>query len=517
MKLYKPEVNAVEYINPADTLNDIFDRSQPIDQKAEQMKDHGIRKIVEWKENNTVVNLTYASRNMRKFYKHMQRLIVEDGVLYRLFYGDAGKVIHQQYCVPEHLRKEVLYRIHNSRTAGHNGITRTIQEFRKRFYFPGFTEQLVDLVKNCLTCLQLKTTKEGTLKPPLQPISSLQSFPGDQLQIDLVGTFNSPVYKYVLSGIDVFSKYLFAVPLTNGSADTVARELVKFFNHSYVPETIVSDLGTSFTSSLMDELTKLLEVKLKHASLKHPQTIGAVESSHGPLKRILKLNTDKQWKDWHKYVPLATFIHNTSYHTSIGCCPTALFHGREPVKSLDLRFARKAMEAVAVNSDYVVALQDAMMTKFEENKLQLIESYQRYRSYYDKKAEEKPLRLLSYCLLLNPKLTSQKTQISKATQVWIPLYRVEKVLTDSNYIIRKIGTNFTQCVHRIRLRPVKQPPDTEDLEIIDPKQFTPDPSRRDDKREPELFDNYIEVSQNQHPRQHPMNPNQQHKYIFHFI
>ena len=46
------------------------------------------------------------------------------------------------------------------------------------------------------------------------------------LQIDLVGPLKSSQYKYVLSGLDVFTKYLFAVPLTNGYADTVARELV---------------------------------------------------------------------------------------------------------------------------------------------------------------------------------------------------------------------------------------------------------------------------------------------------
>ena len=232
--------------------------------------------------------------------------------------------------------------------------------------------------------MQLKQVNEKQLKPPLQPVSSLQLFPGDMLQIDLVGTFNSPVYKYVLSGIDVLSKYLFAVPLTNGSADTVARELVKiFFNHSYLPRTIVSDLGSTFVSELMHELTQLLDIELKHASLKHPQTIGVVERSHGPLKRILKINSKEPWNDWHKYVPLATFIHNTSYHNSIGCCPTTLFHSREPVKPIDLRFSNKATEAVEVNSDFVTALQDAMLKKFSENKLNLLESYQRYRSYYD--------------------------------------------------------------------------------------------------------------------------------------
>ena len=154
----------------------------------------------------------------------------------------------------------------------------------------------------------------------------------------------------MLSGIDVFTKYLFAVPLTNGSADTVARELVKtFFQHSYLPTTILSDLGTTFTSSLMAELTKLLEIKLNHATLKHPQIIGVVKRSHVPLKKILKLNTGDQGNDWHKYAPLETFIHNTSYHSSINCCPTTLFHGREPVKPLDLRISRKRMEACEVN------------------------------------------------------------------------------------------------------------------------------------------------------------------------
>ena len=76
----------------------------------------------------------------------------------------------------------------------------------------------------------------------------LQSFPGDMLQIDLVGKFNSPVYNYILSGIDVFTKYLIAVPLTKGSADIVAKELVRiFFDHSYLPTTIyVSSINFYF-------------------------------------------------------------------------------------------------------------------------------------------------------------------------------------------------------------------------------------------------------------------------------
>ena len=342
--------------------------------------------------------------------------------------------------------KETIYRLHISQTAGHLGIKATIQEFRKRFYYPGFTEHFISFIKNCLTCLQLSRVPKSHITPKLQPVSSLQSYPGDMLQIDLVGPRKSSQYKYVLSGIDVFTKYLFAVPLTNGYADTVARELVKmFFQHSYIPQTILSDLGTNFTSELMSELAILLEVKLKHASLKHPQTIGAVERSHGPLKRILKLNTEEQWKDWHKYVPLATFIHNTSYHSATNCCPSTLFHGRESIKPLDIRFSRKVLDAVAVNSDFVNELQDAMVHKFGENKEKLTTAYLKNKKYYDQKASAKPIPEKSFCLLLNPKLLEQSTVIASQVQKWLPLYKVEKALTDSNYIIQSKKELYTMC------------------------------------------------------------------------
>ena len=160
----------------------------------------------------------------------------------------------------------------------------------------------------------------------------------------------------------------------------------------------------------MSESANLLEVKLKHASLKHPQTIGAVERSHGPLKRILKLNTEEQWKDLHKYVPLATFIHNTSYHSATNCCPSTLFHGREPIKPL-IRFSRKVMDAVALNSDFVNELQEAMMQKFGENKEKLTTAYLKNKKYYQK-ALAKPIPEKSFCLLLNPKLLEQSTVIA---------------------------------------------------------------------------------------------------------
>ena len=80
---------------------------------------------------------------------------------------------------------------------------------------------------------------------------------------------------------------------------------------------------------------------------------------------------------------------------------------------------------------------------------------------------------------------------SKSMHVWLPPYRVERVLTHSNYIIRKVGTNFTQCIHRIRLRSYEPHEPPEDLPNVDPERFVPDPVLGKYRQEPELFDEEI--------------------------
>ena len=82
----------------------------------------------------------------------------------------------------------------------------------------------------------------------------------------------------------------------------------------------------------------MLEFELKLASVKHPQTIGAVERSHAIVKQILHIYEDIIVKDGHPFVDIAAFVPNTTYNSSKGCPPTLLFHGRQPTKPLDLRF-----------------------------------------------------------------------------------------------------------------------------------------------------------------------------------
>ena len=74
----------------------------------------------------------------------------------------------------------------------------------------------------------------------------------------------------------------------------------------------------------------------------------------------------------------------------------------------------------------------------------------------------------------------------KAVQTWLP-NRVKKVLTNSIYIIRKTGTNYTQCVHQIRLRPITLTDPLNHMQETHPANFEADPLTRTTRYEPEFF------------------------------
>ena len=81
-----------------------------------------------------------------------------------------------------------------------------------------------------------------------------------------------------------------------------------------------------------------------------------------------------------------------------------------------------------------------------------MQSYLKYKAYYDRKAKASPLETTDYCYILNPKADTQATKITFREFRWQGPYKVEKVLPNNNYIVRRLGTNKTQLLHRIRLR-----------------------------------------------------------------
>ena len=81
-----------------------------------------------------------------------------------------------------------------------------------------------------------------------------------------------------------------------------------------------------------------------------------------------------------------------------------------------------------------------------------MQSYLKYKEYYERKAKAAPLQEKDYCFVLQPKADNQRSKIPFRDFRWTGPFVVQKVLPNNNYIVRRLNTNKTQILHRIRLK-----------------------------------------------------------------
>ena len=316
----------------------------------------------------------------RNLLRHEERIIVKDGVLMRKYYGEDGTVTHHQILIPKHIVPKLLSTLHGKMNK-HPGITKMIQESRAKYYYPGLARKIRAWVINCPDCIANKRIDTRQIRPKMQSNTEFTFGPEDCLEVDILPNLpSSNGYKHIITMMDVFSRYLFAYPTQDMTARTVGRCIIDVMTrHCYLPTVILTDKGSQFRSDVVNQIAQTLDIRISHASTKHAQTIGILERTHASLKTSLKISTGERRSMWHKYVQIAVMNYNTSYHESLGCEPTTVFHGRIPYNILDIKLGLKPEWKKEANEDLTDELQKQIAEIHQSTKDNLMQSYLKYK------------------------------------------------------------------------------------------------------------------------------------------
>ena len=127
---------------------------------------------------------------------------------------------------------------------------------------------------------------------------------------------------------DHFTKHVLAYV----TPDQTAKTITKFLYGGYISifkalARILSDRGTSFTGSIIEELCKNLSVQGLQTMPYHPQMNGLVERSHQMIMHLIgKLGEDKK-ANWPSHLAEIVHAYNSTQHAVTRYSPHYLMFG----------------------------------------------------------------------------------------------------------------------------------------------------------------------------------------------
>jgi hypothetical protein len=153
----------------------------------------------------------------------------------------------------------------------------------------------------------------------------------------------------ILTVVDRFSKYCHFIPLAHPySAESVAQafftDIVRLHG---VPQSIVSDRDTVFTSAFWQELMRLMGTKLHMSTAFHPQSDRQSESANCVIVMYLWRLTGDRPRQWMRWLPWVEYLFNTAYQSSLWDTPFRVVYGRDPPSIRSYEAGDTRVQAVA--------------------------------------------------------------------------------------------------------------------------------------------------------------------------
>ena len=107
--------------------------------------------------------------------------------------------------------------------------------------------------------------------------------------------------RYILTMIDYATWYPEAVALPSIETERIAEALVEMFSRVGVPDEMLTDCGSQFTSEVVKAVARLLSLQQLTTWVYHPMCNGLIERVHATLKQMLRRKCAERPKDWDRY------------------------------------------------------------------------------------------------------------------------------------------------------------------------------------------------------------------------
>ena len=200
----------------------------------------------------------------------------DDGVLDVYSLCDSILLYNDRVVIPKKLQKRILKDFHT----GHPEKNRMKSLMRSYVYWPAMDKDIIDMINAYRGCALATKAPATTFKP--WPKTGQ---PWSRIHIDLAGPLED---HYYLTVVDNYSKWPGVLRCQRPTTAVTIGFLHELFTRFGVPDCVVSDNGTQFTSAEFKDFCNTFQVKHVTTPQYHPRSNGQAERFVDTLKRALK-------------------------------------------------------------------------------------------------------------------------------------------------------------------------------------------------------------------------------------
>jgi len=237
-----------------------------------------------------------------------------------------------QLYVPLSLRTQCIEEHHSTPWSAHPGYIRCHEYISRNYWWPGMRRDIKQFISSCPSCQinkPVNTLPRGKYSAFEHP-ESRWTVISTNLITDLPRSVDG--FDSVITFVDKYTRMVHFIPCmkTITAAEYSNVFVSNVFKLHGMPDVIISDRDSKFTSAFWTEFTQALQIRLNMSSSYYPQTDGQSERMHRSLEEALRHYCSFQQNKWSDYLPLCEFAINNLVNRTTGHTPFYLNYGQHP-------------------------------------------------------------------------------------------------------------------------------------------------------------------------------------------
>ncbi|CAJ2672886.1 unnamed protein product [Trifolium pratense] len=315
---------------------------------------------------------------------------------------------------------------------------------RQGMYWPSMLKDCIDFAKGCQDCQK----HAGIQHVPASELHSIiKPWPFRGWALDLIGEIkpaSSKNQKYIIVGVDYFTKWIEAIPLPNVDQEEVISFIQNHIIYRFgIPETITTDQGSVFTGRKMQEFARQTGFKLLTSTPYYAQANGQVEAANKIIIGLIRKHIAQKPRNWNKTLNQVLWACRNSPKESTNSTPFRLTYGHDAVLPVEIYVQSiRIQRQMEIPTDHYWSMMFDELVDLDEERLRALDTLSRQKERiakaYNKKVKSKTFDVGNLVWKVILPMDKKDRVLGKWSPNWEGPFKIIQVFSNGAYEIEEL-------------------------------------------------------------------------------